>query len=123
MIELPGKPVLITGADGAGIVKSVGSAVRSFALGDKVVTYLIPHVPDHAKINFGMVQASLGMGTNGTLTQYGKFHVSNVVHAPRDVNFAQAATLPCSGLTAYNALFGLGGREVKTDQWVLVQGT
>jgi NADPH:quinone reductase-like Zn-dependent oxidoreductase len=37
--------------------------------------------------------------------------------------FEEAATLTCSGLTAFNALFGLRGREVKAGDWVLVQGT
>ncbi|OIW24696.1 NAD(P)-binding protein [Coniochaeta ligniaria NRRL 30616] len=39
------------------------------------------------------------------------------------MTFEQAATLPCSGLTAWNALMGLRGREVKAGDYVLVQGT
>jgi NADPH:quinone reductase-like Zn-dependent oxidoreductase len=31
--------------------------------------------------------------------------------------------LTCSGLTAWNAIFGLQGREVKAGDWVLIQGT
>jgi len=42
---------------------------------------------------------------------------------PSNLSFEQAATLTCSALTAWNALFGLRGRELKAGEWVLVQGT
>ena len=122
-LEQQPNPGLVTGCDGSGIIKAVGAAVKDFAPGDRIVTHLIGRIPDDAKVDFDSLRSSLGMGTNGTLTQYGKFHHSNLVHAPRSLSFEQAATLPCSGLTAYNALFGLGGRQVQRDQWVLVQGT
>ena len=123
MIDLRADEGLVPGCDGAGIVKAVGNAVTSFKPGDKVVTHLLGRIPDDAKIDFSMVRPALGMGSNGTLTQYGVFHSTNLIHAPRNLSFEEAATLPCSGLTAYNALFGLAGREVKRDDWVLVQGT
>ncbi|KAK3110668.1 hypothetical protein LTR53_014806 [Teratosphaeriaceae sp. CCFEE 6253] len=123
MIELQPNPGLIPGCDGAGEVVSVGAAVSSFQAGDKVITHIIGRIADNAKVDFTKVGAALGMGTNGTLTQYGIFHSSNLVHAPRNLSFAEAATLPCSGITAYNALFGLRGREVQKGEWVLIQGT
>ncbi len=123
MLEQQPNPGLVTGCDGSGIIKAVGTAVKNFAPGDRVVTHLIGRIPGDAKIDFNSLRSSLGMGTNGTLTQYGTFHHSNLVHAPRSLSFEQAATLPCSGLTAYNALLGLGGRQIQKDQWVLVQGT
>ncbi|KAK0246750.1 hypothetical protein B0A54_16716 [Friedmanniomyces endolithicus] len=116
-------PGLVPGCDGCGILKAVGAAVKKFATGDRVVTHLIGRIPDDAKVDFNSLRSSLGIGTNGTLAQYGIFHESNIVHAPRSLSFDQAATLPCSGLTAYNALFGLGGRQIQENQWVLVQGT
>ncbi|KAK0942626.1 hypothetical protein LTR48_001122 [Friedmanniomyces endolithicus] len=122
-LEQQPNPGLVTGCDGSGIIKAVGAAVKNFAPGDRIVTHLIGRIPDDAKVDFDSLRSSLGIGTNGTLTQYGNFHHSNIVHAPRSLSFEQAATLPCSGLTAYNALFGLGGRQVQKDQWVLVQGT
>lgn len=42
---------------------------------------------------------------------------------PPSLTFAEAATLTCSGLTAWNALFGLPGKEPKKGEVVLVQGT
>ncbi|GMF78309.1 unnamed protein product [Aspergillus oryzae] len=42
---------------------------------------------------------------------------------PDNLSFDEAATLTCSGLTAWNSLFGLQGREPKKGSVVLVQGT
>lgn len=72
-----------------------------------------------------MSSISTGMGqqVNGTLTQYAAFPESCLVHAPKKLSFEQAATLTCSGLTAWNACMGLKGREVKKGDWVLVQGS
>lgn len=72
---------------------------------------------------FPHICAGLGHGADGTLRQQGKFHHAAIVRAPKNLSFEEAATLTCSGLTAYNALFGLKGREVKHGDWVLVQGT
>lgn len=114
---------LVPGCDGAGIVKAVGDGVKSVKPGNKVVTYLLARIPDDARIDFSMIATALGMSSNGTLMQYGVYPHTNLVHAPSTVGFAAAATLPCSGLTAYNALYGLSGRKVRLDDWVLVQGT
>lgn len=72
---------------------------------------------------FSDICAGLGHGIDGTLRQYGHFDQAALVKAPNSLSFEEAATLTCSGLTAYNALFGLRGREVHTGDWVLVQGT
>jgi NADPH:quinone reductase-like Zn-dependent oxidoreductase len=67
--------------------------------------------------------AGLGHGGQGTLRQSASFPATALLHAPESLSYEEASTLTCSGLTAYNALFGLKGREVKKDDWVLVQGS
>jgi len=42
---------------------------------------------------------------------------------PRNLTFEQASTLTCSGLTAWNALFGGRGGGLKAGDTVLTQGT
>ena len=42
---------------------------------------------------------------------------------PAGLTFSEAATLSCAGVAAWNALFGLQGKELKSGQWVLTQGT
>ena len=120
--ELP-KDV-VPGSDGAGIVKEVGSKVKDLKVGEHVVTHLAPTEDDNAlPPSMAEISAGLGHGINGTLQEYGHFHQTALIKAPHNLDFARAATLTCSGLTAWNALFGLAGREVKKGDWVLVQGT
>lgn len=73
----------------------------------------------------GMAEIGDGLGQrrNGTLCRRTVVHRSCVVPMPAGLRFEEAATLSCSGLTAYNALMGVPGREVKEGDWVLVQGT
>lgn len=42
---------------------------------------------------------------------------------PSTLSAIEAATLPCAGLTAWNALYGLRDAQVTAGQWVLTQGT
>lgn len=74
------------------------------------------------------IAAGLGHGADGTLRRSGVFHESAIVRMPRGLSFLQASALPCAGLTAWNALFGLLGRETGTGALgeggvVLVQGS
>lgn len=72
-----------------------------------------------------MAQSAEGLGhrTDGTLRRLGVFHHTALVHMPRQLSFAEAATLTCSGLTAWNALMGAPGRSLQPSDYVLVQGT
>ncbi|KAI5366020.1 putative GroES-like superfamily, alcohol dehydrogenase-like, NAD(P)-binding domain superfamily [Septoria linicola] len=117
------KSGVVPGSDGAGVVEAVGSKVAKFKPGDRVVTHLTPSVPDTVAPSMKDISAGLGQAIDGTLRERGNFHESALLHAPRNNSFAQAATLTCSGLTAWNALLGLKGREVRAGSWVLIQGT
>ena len=72
---------------------------------------------------FADIGAGLGQQLDGTLRRYGVFHESSLVKMPSNLTFLEAATLTCSGLTAWNALFGLEGKAVKKGDVVLVQGS
>jgi len=65
----------------------------------------------------------LGRQNHGTLCRRGIFPSGALLAKPSNLNYAQAATLTCSGLTAWNALMGCEGHEVKKGDWVLVQET
>ncbi|KAI1082356.1 putative alcohol dehydrogenase [Whalleya microplaca] len=120
-------PSVIPGSDGAGKVVAVGSSVLALRpdlkLGADVVMYMIPHIADDELPDFTDVGSGLGQRTNGTLCRRGIFHHSTLVRMPSNLTYEQAATLGCSGLTAWNALMGLEGHRVKEGDWVLVQGT
>ena len=42
---------------------------------------------------------------------------------PKNLNYLEASTLCCAGLTAWNALYGLEGKPLKVGEFVLTQGT
>ncbi|KAB5542810.1 hypothetical protein GE09DRAFT_226911 [Coniochaeta sp. 2T2.1] len=113
----------VPASDGSGVVKAVGPAVSSFKPGDKVVMHMVPDVPEDALPHFTDISGGLGQVSDGTLRELAAFPQEGLVRMPDNMTFEQAATLPCSGLTAWNALMGLRGRELKAGDYVLVQGT
>ncbi|KAJ8123701.1 hypothetical protein ONZ43_g409 [Nemania bipapillata] len=120
-------PSLIPGSDGSGRVLAIGSAVASarpdLKPGVGVITHMCPNIADDVLPSFDAVADGLGGMTHGTLCRRGIFHHGGLVRKPSNLSHTQAATLTCSGLTAWNALMGCKGHEVKQGDWVLVQGT
>ncbi|KIL94052.1 hypothetical protein FAVG1_02614 [Fusarium avenaceum] len=121
------KPPMTPLCDGAGSVEAVGSHVKTFKPGDRVITFPAPDVVDQrgSEGQSGMadVPTMLGLGTHGTLRSQGVFSESALVHAPKSLNWLQAATLPVTWLTAWNALSDLKSGQVGPKTWILVQGT
>ena len=52
----------------------------------------------------------LGGSLDGMLSEYVVLDEDAVVHIPEHLSFAEAATLPCAAVTAWNAL--TGGRRL-----------
>jgi zinc-binding alcohol dehydrogenase family protein len=76
----------VLGFDAAGIVRGIGPEVQNFSVGDEVFYAGVPTRP----------------GTNA------EFHLVDdriVGHKPRTLDFAQAAALPLTSLTAWEMLF------------------
>lgn len=125
-------PGLVPGSDGAGIVLRTGSAVRTVVAGDHVVAHMVPEtfpgseltaLDDSALPSMAHICAGLGQGLNGTLCTHGIFRESCLAKFGENLSFEEAATLTCSGITAWNAVMGLKGRAVQEGDWVLIQGT
>ncbi|CZR62768.1 related to alcohol dehydrogenase [Phialocephala subalpina] len=113
---------VVPGSDGAGVIVSIGNLVTPFVPGDKVVTHMTPNFAEDAFPTFTEICAGLGHTVDGTIREFGVFDQSALVHMPKNLSFEEAATLTCSGLTAWNALFG-GGRTIGKGDSVLTQGT
>ncbi|KAL7920713.1 GroES-like protein [Trichoderma austrokoningii] len=115
-------PNVIPGSDGAGTVVAVGKHVRRFTPGDRVVTAFFQ---DFVGGRFQPFTAAsmLGGALDGTLRTYGAFNEQGLVQIPPSLNFLEASTLSCAGLTAWSALFGLSDYKLSAGQWVLTQGT
>ena len=101
---------------------SVGPRVAAFQAGDKVVT-LFNQTHQAGAIKVSDMGTGIGGALNGTLRQYGVFEEQGLVKMPETLSFQEASTLPCAALTAWNALYGLEGRNLRPGDWVLTQGT
>jgi NADPH:quinone reductase-like Zn-dependent oxidoreductase len=99
-------------SDGAGEVAEVGAAVKQFAIGDRVV----------ATFTQGNPPAALGLPLDGCLTEYAMFPADGLLRVPSHLSFEEAATLPCAGVTVWNALMH-GPRSLKPGETVLALGT
>jgi hypothetical protein len=111
---------LVPLSDGAGLIEAVGSGVREFAVGDRVIGSFfeswIDGEPSDAKM-----RAALGGAVDGVLAEYRLFPAQALVKTPEHLSDIEAAALPCAGLTAWSAVVKLG--DVKPGQTVLTQGT
>ncbi|KAK4542603.1 hypothetical protein LTR36_006651 [Oleoguttula mirabilis] len=113
---------VIPGSDGAGTVIATGNCVTRFKVGDRICTILNQgHLG--GSLTPQTFQTGLGASIDGTLREYGVFQESGMVHMPKNLSFREASTLPCAGVTAWNALYGLQGRPVRPGDYVLTLGT
>jgi NADPH:quinone reductase-like Zn-dependent oxidoreductase len=98
-------------SDGAGEIEAVGADVDGFAAGDRVV----------ATFTQGDPPAALGSPLDGMLAEYRIFAPSGLLKIPDTLSFEEAATLPCAGVTAWNAL--MVGKPTLPGETVLTLGT
>lgn len=86
---LPYKPPFVNGHDMAGVVISTGSKVSRFKAGDEVYA----RVPDHHI---------------GSFAEYIAVHENALAVKPTNLSMEEAASIPLVGLTAWQALIGIG---------------
>ncbi len=89
---LPHEFPIILGWDAAGVVKAVGKKVRNFSVGDQVFAYCRKPTVKW-----------------GTYAEYVCVDEKQVALKPKSLTFAQASSIPLAGLTAWQALFDIGG--------------
>ncbi len=111
---------LIPMSDGAGEVVAVGDAVTTFKVGDRVAGLFFQNWTDGPSSAEAMTSA-LGGALHGMFAEYVALSENGAVHVPAGYSSVEAATLPCAGLTAWNALFE--GVPVRAGETVVVQGT
>ncbi|KAI0870462.1 hypothetical protein GGS24DRAFT_102245 [Hypoxylon argillaceum] len=116
----PARFPVVAASDGAGEVVGVGPKVTRWKAGDRVVT-LFNQGHQYGPMSIAAASTGVGGVVDGTLRQYAVFNEAGVVRAPKNLSYAEAATLTCAGLTSWNALYGL--KAVKPGDTVLVQGT
>ena len=106
-------------SDGAGDVVAVGANVTRFKVGDRVIpTFFQVWIDGAPPKNRG----ALGAPLDGTLAECISLHEDGFVAMPKSLSYEEAATLPCAGPTAWNALMNAGAR-IKPGDTVLCLGT
>jgi NADPH:quinone reductase-like Zn-dependent oxidoreductase len=106
-------------SDGAGQVAAIGEGFTAFKTGDRVCAIFMqnwlsgPPTPANIK-------GALGGDIDGTLAEYILLKESGLVRIPDYLSFEEAATLPCTGVTAWNAL---ARANLKPNSTILIQGT
>jgi zinc-binding alcohol dehydrogenase/oxidoreductase len=100
----------ILGADGAGVVETVGEGADGFAAGDEVV--INPGLDDGAHI--------IGEHMDGTHAEFIAVPADYVHPLPAELSFEEAAAFPLVFETAYRMLVTRAG--LQEGEWVLVWG-
>lgn len=114
------KTPLVPFSDGAGEVVEVGEKATKFKVGDRVMPIFMQGWQE-GEIDFSKARTALGGDLDGVLREFGTFDEKGLVCIPDHFSFEEAATLPCAGVTAFNALHESG--KLKPDNTVLLQGT
>lgn len=107
-------------SDGAGRVIAVGAGVTGLAVGDRVASLFFPGWQGGAPTPAAVGEA-LGAELDGVLAECFLSHERGLIRIPDEITLAEAATLPCAGLTAWHALFEAG--SLTPGQTVVLQGT
>jgi NADPH:quinone reductase-like Zn-dependent oxidoreductase len=112
---------LIPLSDGAGTVEELGSGVTRLQKGDRVVGLFFPHWQGGEIDHYKFSSARGGEPTDGMLAQMVYGPEDSFLKFPDYLSFEEASTLPCAGLTAWNALVVKG--KLKPGETILIMGT
>jgi NADPH:quinone reductase-like Zn-dependent oxidoreductase len=106
-------------SDGAGEVVAVGEGVTAWKPGDRVAATFMQNWLEGA-LTRAKSRGALGGDIDGMLADFVVLRESGLVRIPEHLSFEEAATLPCAGVTAWNAL---AAGSLQPGSTVLIQGT
>jgi zinc-binding alcohol dehydrogenase/oxidoreductase len=115
---------IVPGSDGAGVVVEAVKDQNASTLGD----WTGKEVIINPSMLWGQTSAYqdqknfriLGLPDNGTLAEYVKVPIGNLVEKPAHLSFEEAAALPLAGVTAYRA--AMTRAKVQAGEKVLITG-
>jgi NADPH:quinone reductase-like Zn-dependent oxidoreductase len=107
-------------SDGAGEVVELGEGVTEVAKGQRVAGIFMQNWLD-GDPTAEKTRGALGGDIDGMLAEYVVLRQSGVVTIPEHLPYEEGATLPCAGVTAWNALENAA--HVKPGEVVVTQGT
>ncbi len=112
---------IIPCSDGAGEVLEVGHGVSRIQKGDRVAASFFPYWQE-GPASPGKIRHALGGDIHGMLAQEVVLHEDALAVIPPGLGFAQAACMPCAGVTAWNAIF-VSSNQLRPGDTVLLLGT
>lgn len=107
-------------SDGVGEVVEIGDGVDSLRQGARVCPLFMQDWYA-GQLDDAHAKSALGGALPGILSEYVVLSASGVIPVPEHLTDAEAATLPCAALTAWNAVIASG--QMRPGQTLLVQGT
>lgn len=110
----------VPNSDAVGTITAVGPGVTDFAPGDRVASCFFQRWQD-GPCSLEAMASALGGPEDGVLAEEIVLAAGGIVKVPSHLTDVEAATLPCAGLTAWNAITVAG--ETKPGDTVLLLGT
>jgi NADPH:quinone reductase-like Zn-dependent oxidoreductase len=118
--RMPVRENLIPLSDGAGEVIEVGPGVMRVKVGDRVAGCFFQRWAG-GEAPADVHTSALGGGIDGMLAEYAVLEEDGVVKIPAHLSLEEGATLPCAGVTVWNAM--TEHAKLIAGQTVLLQGT
>jgi len=118
--RMPVRENLIPLSDGAGEVIEVGPGVTRVKVGDRVAGCFFQRWAG-GDAPSDVHTSALGGGIDGMLAEYAVLEEDGVVKIPAHLSLEEGATLPCAGVTVWNAM--MEHAKLIAGQTVLLQGT
>lgn len=111
---------LVPVSDGVGEVAALGEGASKFAVGERVAAIFTQSwtAGEPTRANW---TSTLGSPLDGLLAEYAALPEEGLVRVPEHLTDAEAAALPCAGVTAWHAIAEEG--RVGAGDTVVVQGT
>ncbi|GIG64044.1 zinc-dependent alcohol dehydrogenase family protein [Phytomonospora endophytica] len=116
---LPPRAGVVALSDGAGEVAATGEGVTRFGVGDRVVGSYWNRWHG-GRLDASMID-QLGCTHDGMLTEYALLDEGALAAVPAHLTWAEAATLPCAGVTAWTSI--TGGAALPDGATVVTLGT
>jgi NADPH:quinone reductase-like Zn-dependent oxidoreductase len=108
-------------SDGAGEVLAVGAGVSRVQVGDRVAASFFPYWQD-GPTSAEKIRHALGGDIDGMLAEEVVLSEDALVTIPPGMSFVDASTMPCAGVTAWNAIFE-SSNAIRPGDTVLLLGT
>jgi len=111
-------------SDGAGEVAAIGEGVNRVRVGDRVCGIFMQRWLE-GPLTAEKSKAALGGDVDGMLAEYVLLDQGGLVRFPEHLSYEEASTLPCAGVTAWNALHHAEepASAASPGETVVIQGT